>query len=154
MLQLLEGPELRMQYWEDREDKRAQLRAGFEPRTSLLSGVLSTAVLQPLTCCLILKIFRLFWLLRVTGEIPKRFSAIPEILKTQNKKIALFAAVPNFETNLVKNLDNWIQSKKISSKEGIASSWRHREIKVRSAFVDAEKIFNETTQGWCVFFSH
>ena len=48
VLHLLEGPELRTHYWEDREEKKAQHPAGFEPTTSLLRGVLSTAVPQPL----------------------------------------------------------------------------------------------------------
>ena len=43
-----EGPELRMLYLEDREEKKAQHLMGFEPATSLLRGMRSTAVLQPL----------------------------------------------------------------------------------------------------------
>ena len=40
-LHILEGLELRMHYWEDREEKKAQHPAGFEPTTSLLQGVRS-----------------------------------------------------------------------------------------------------------------
>ena len=52
MLYLLEGPELRMHDWKDREEKKAQRLAGFEPTTSLLLGMRSTAVLQLLTILL------------------------------------------------------------------------------------------------------
>ena len=45
---LFEGPELRTHYWEDAEEKKAQHPAGFKPATSMLWGVRSTAVLQPL----------------------------------------------------------------------------------------------------------
>ena len=48
MLPLLEGPELMTHNWEDREEKKAQHPAGFKPTTSLLWGVRSVAVLQPL----------------------------------------------------------------------------------------------------------
>ena len=47
-LHLLEEPELMTHYWEDGEEKKAQDLAGFEPMTSLLQGVRSTAVLHPL----------------------------------------------------------------------------------------------------------
>ena len=47
MLHLQEGPELRMHYWWDRGDKKAQHPAGFEPTTSLSWGVRSSRVLQP-----------------------------------------------------------------------------------------------------------
>ena len=43
----LEGPELRTHYWEDGEETKSQHLAGFEPTTSLIRGVCSTAVLQP-----------------------------------------------------------------------------------------------------------
>ena len=48
---LLEGPEWRLHYWEDREEEKAQHPAGFEPASSLLQGMCSTAVLQPLPWC-------------------------------------------------------------------------------------------------------
>ena len=51
VLHLLEGLELRMHYWEDREEKKAHHPAGFESTTSLLRGMCSTAVLQPLPHC-------------------------------------------------------------------------------------------------------
>ena len=47
VLHLLEEPELMTHYWEDGEEKKAQDLAGFEPMTSLLLGVRSTAVLHP-----------------------------------------------------------------------------------------------------------
>ena len=46
VLLLLEGPELRAHYWEDWEEKKAHHPGGFEPTTSLLQGLRSTAVLQ------------------------------------------------------------------------------------------------------------
>ena len=46
MLHLLEGPELSMHYGEDRDENNAQHTAGFEPMTSQLQGVCSTAALQ------------------------------------------------------------------------------------------------------------
>ena len=48
VLQLHEGPELRMDYWWDREEEKTQHPAGFKLTTSLSWGVRSTAVLQPL----------------------------------------------------------------------------------------------------------
>ena len=54
VLHLLEGPELRTHHTERIEKrKNAQRPAGFEPTTSLLRGVRSTAVLQPLPRCMI-----------------------------------------------------------------------------------------------------
>ena len=49
MLHLFEWPKLRTHYLEDREEKRAQHPAEFEPTNSLLQGMRSIAVLQPLT---------------------------------------------------------------------------------------------------------
>ena len=47
LLYLLERPELRMHYEEDREEKKKVLHpAGFEPTTSLFRGVLSSSGLQ------------------------------------------------------------------------------------------------------------
>ena len=43
---LLEGSELRTHFWEDGKEKKAQHWAWFEPMTSLLWGMPSTAVLQ------------------------------------------------------------------------------------------------------------
>ena len=48
VLHLLKGPELRKHFWEDREEKKAQHPVGFEPTTSLLRGMHSTAEVQPL----------------------------------------------------------------------------------------------------------
>ena len=48
VLHLLKGPELKMHYWEDREEKKSPHSEGFELTISLLWGVRSTAVLQPL----------------------------------------------------------------------------------------------------------
>ena len=48
-MHLLKVPELRMYYWEDGEEKKAQHPAGFEPTIYQLRGMRSTvAVLQPL----------------------------------------------------------------------------------------------------------
>ena len=46
VLHLLERPDLRTHHWEDCVEKKAQHPSGFEPMTSLLRGVCSTAVLQ------------------------------------------------------------------------------------------------------------
>ena len=48
MLHFHEGPELRMHYWEDSKEKKAQNPAGLKPTTYLLQGMGSTTVLQPL----------------------------------------------------------------------------------------------------------
>ena len=45
---LFEGPELRTQYLKDRKERKALHPAGFKPMTSLLQGVHSTTMLQPL----------------------------------------------------------------------------------------------------------
>ena len=45
---LLEGPELRTHYLEDREENISQHQVGFKPTTSQLQGVCSAVVLQPL----------------------------------------------------------------------------------------------------------
>ena len=52
---LLKGPELRTHYCEDREEKKAQHQVGFEPATSLLRGMRSTPVLQPLPMSLFMR---------------------------------------------------------------------------------------------------
>ena len=49
VLHLLGGPVLRTHHWEDREDKKVQYSAGFEPMSSLLQCMCSTAALQSLS---------------------------------------------------------------------------------------------------------
>ena len=48
VLHLLEGPELRTRYWEDRKEKKVQHLVEFKPTTTLLRGLRSTTVQQPL----------------------------------------------------------------------------------------------------------